>query len=839
MSADNDANNLHDLKLLNKKRKKIKSKRNRHMHRILPKKEERNFVKKTIFGEKNIDASKQNIRHFFHFDWDDDLYEKESIKISKYITTSLYWYLIDSSYFAEDNIESNIKSITEKFLEIGSINNLQNGTNNSERNCINKNNNIINKIDKTIIDNYKNKINSDKGITIINYLNYDQKGKYFPNVLGHEAAKGNIGTIKEYFLYYINFINRINKERMKKIIQKSEEIQAKYNSKNINNKSKNNSKIIEDDDIELEENYLNPKNQESLNIRNKYWCYLYKKEKDFLIKRELKYQEKIKNDEEKEDNFYINGCNICNIEDMGQYNYCYECIQCGIKVHQLCYRIKTNPDPKKWKCSKCKMLSYKEVNNLECLLCPVKGGAMQRAKISKEGHFYKTIMRIRKKEENKNLINQETSKAYNFNNTSPDYPWVHLSCALWNKDIKIDLYDKKKNIKFDENNILAKYNSLCYICKLNNFGPTIKCKISSCNIFCHPECARANDYYFEMEITDKITRFCFYCQNHRPNRFIIYLNKISKIFNDEIFYFSDALSYVYQLHRQFKNKDFYPMNSEQYKKYNWRLDEDGDNNENIKIKKIKNKTKIKKNFKKRPKNLIYNLDKNVCINIKNNPKTDQVIINSNQENNEIKNVSHIKINNNETEKILSSTVENSNIITNNNQYNMNLTNETNSIKSNISHNCGDSIENNKLSTKCETHSVSIGDQKEDFALCLVRHLREYLDKNRIVCMKDDTIYTHPKEEDKEDFYSEELKNFTLDDLKNGKYNTDKLDFKGFDKSNKKFEDIYKNEEDFKGYFVKKIDNYLEENPKIEIKKIKIDFNFKKNKSRGRSCRRKK
>ena len=149
MSADNDANNLFDLKLLNKKRGKTKSKIRKSMSRCISKKEEEDFLQKNINEEKNINIAQQNIRHFFHFNWDDDLYEKESVKIGKYITSPIYWFLIDSSYFSEDNLENNLKKINDEYLEISSIINGTKEELNKEKNSINKNNNIINNFDKT------------------------------------------------------------------------------------------------------------------------------------------------------------------------------------------------------------------------------------------------------------------------------------------------------------------------------------------------------------------------------------------------------------------------------------------------------------------------------------------------------------------------------------------------------------------------------------------------------------------------------------------------------------------------------------------------------------------
>ena len=41
-----------------------------------------------------------------------------------------------------------------------------------------------------------------------------------------------------------------------------------------------------------------------------------------------------------------------------------------------------------------------------------------------------------------------------------DYAWVHLSCALWNRDVKFGNYELKGNINVNEQNIYAKYDNI-------------------------------------------------------------------------------------------------------------------------------------------------------------------------------------------------------------------------------------------------------------------------------------------------------------------------------------------------------------------------------------------
>jgi hypothetical protein len=170
---------------------------------------------------------------------------------------------------------------------------------------------------------------------------------------------------------------------------------------------------------------------------------------------------------------------------------------------------------------------------------------------------------------------------------------------------------------------------------------------------------------------------------------------------------------------------------------------------------------------------------------------------------------------------------------------MNLTNETNSIKSNISHNYSNSSDNNKLSTKNESFIPAILDPKDDFAFCLVKYLRNFIIKNRIICKKNNGKYDLPEKEDLDDGILDIIREFTYEDLKKKEYNLKNMEFKGYDKSNKNYEDIYKDEDEFNSYFEKQIDYFSnKENLKdTEIKAEEIDNKMEhKNKMRSGKSR---
>ena len=93
--------------LLNKKRQMSKSKvkRRKHPKKILDSKYSKPGTTKLIQKEKTIEQVKEDFRHFFHINWEHELFSKDIQRISQNMTGIIYWFLIDSSYFIEDNIQ--------------------------------------------------------------------------------------------------------------------------------------------------------------------------------------------------------------------------------------------------------------------------------------------------------------------------------------------------------------------------------------------------------------------------------------------------------------------------------------------------------------------------------------------------------------------------------------------------------------------------------------------------------------------------------------------------------------------------------------------------------------
>ena len=147
------------------------------------------------------------------------------------------------------------------------------------------------------------------------------------------------------------------------------------------------------------------------------------------------------------------------------------------------------------------------------------------------------------------------------------------------------------------------------------------------------------------------------------------------------------------------------------------------------------------------------------------------------------------------------------------------------LENNLNDNKVNSVKNNKSS---ESFSLTLEEKKKIFVSDLKKYLEDFFKINRIFCKKEDNGYSHPKEEVKEEFLYENLSNFTIEDFKNGKYDGDK---KLNEELLKRYEDIFKDENDFNECFEKKIDESNENPEKDQIKSENISN--KKDKSKGR------
>jgi len=221
----------------------------------------------------------------------------------------------------------------------------------------------------------------------------------------------------------------------------------------------------------------------------------------------------------------------------------FECESCGLTVHQNCYGIKAQ-SLTNWICDPCEEMSKDEVLNLECVLCPVKGGAMKKIDLPFDSHFYKDIIEYRRS-------NGKKIPFYNSHIIIPfdkydniKCAWVHLSCALWNPNIEIGNYDEKKDIKNIDRIDFCQFNEKCDICNLKYYGPVLKCNCNDCNFKFHPECARINHFCMEVEAIEQDLKYNIYCFQHYQNQLIKTIEKNNFKSNKEICDFNNILNKI-------------------------------------------------------------------------------------------------------------------------------------------------------------------------------------------------------------------------------------------------------------------------------------------------------
>ena len=470
-------------------------------------------------------------KHIFSFDWDDK-FIKENQKIYEHLFSDSIWFLYSSIYFPKD-IEKLFDINENELIQILSSFKGENETTNIKKNSLDKN-----KMD--LIDD-------------LSQISEIQRKKNYNNInemLFNDNNKVKLNDIENYLQKELIKISEINKDKIRNLYQKL----LILNNSNI---KKANSFIEKNDFFSFLEEKKNNNfhftefpllRDISLTLSeplNKFCSYLLthilkENSKKKYDKKIFEFKLELKRTKEIED--WI--CNICNNGDLDDNQLIYECDECSVTVHQSCYGILTD-SVENWICDSCKKFKNKEKSyNLECILCPCKGGAMKQANLPIDCIFVKKLKNLRNNIEI-NKLNSTCIIPYDsYDNI--DNVWVHLSCALWNPSILFSDFDEKNGIKLIDTISFEKFNDLCNICNKRGFGPTIKCNYSKCNFKCHPECARINGYCLEIENEKKVLNYNFYCFEHPPIKLVKILKKIYKSKEIEIKQFSDFLNRIYK-----------------------------------------------------------------------------------------------------------------------------------------------------------------------------------------------------------------------------------------------------------------------------------------------------
>jgi hypothetical protein len=249
-------------------------------------------------------------------------------------------------------------------------------------------------------------------------------------------------------------------------------------------------------------------------------------------------------------------CFVCNNGHLNDNDIFYECEQCKISVHQNCYGILTD-NSDNWICDACKIMTKEEAQNLECVLCPVKGGAMKQINLPSECQYLQNLKKIRNNEFN---IEEHTYNSVCIipkdNILKANRAWVHLSCALWSPDIYFQNFAEKTDIKYVDTILYEKFMEKCEVCGKRGYGPTIKCNKSECNFRCHPECARINGYRLEIEnINNNLLNFNLYCYYHQPVKLSKILEKLYKNKEQKVEEFANYLKRTYRNYEKENQKN--------------------------------------------------------------------------------------------------------------------------------------------------------------------------------------------------------------------------------------------------------------------------------------------
>ena len=479
-------------------------------------------------SEQNYDSISGLYKNIFGFDWADPIF-KQGQQITDNITPEAIIFLYNSLYFKQDLYDINL--VNKSFLLNSFFDPFE-----------------LKYPDATIIK--KSQIISEKVnfiFKMIELFNYykKNKNKNSSNTASNPLKEEDFKNFYNFIFQKYQHIKNLNRLRVGGLIEKLNtwQIFQKNKEESLNLSSK-------------QEKYINPstilKDNQIPNISQKIlnnFCSCLRKTELELNKKKIQsekiFESNIEVNRTRNDEYW--NCFICNNGHLDDNDIFYECEQCKISVHQNCYGILTD-NSDNWICDACKIMSKEEAQNLECILCPVKGGAMKQINLPSDCEFFKNLEKIRNNEFN---FEEHTYNSFCIipkdNISEINRPWVHLSCALWSPDIYFVNFAEKTNIKYVDTISYEKFMEECQVCGKRGFGPTIKCNKEECNFRCHPECARINGYRLEIEnLNNNLLNFNLYCYHHQPVKLSKILEKFYKSAEQKVEDFSHYLKRIYR-----------------------------------------------------------------------------------------------------------------------------------------------------------------------------------------------------------------------------------------------------------------------------------------------------